>query len=94
MKNMNIYIIGGIHTVSILSVGVWLEGKNWLFDTNRKDRNCIGLIAGVILTLYPNIGLILCILTPHPNRVKIIYCEMEIQESCFDMFRALLLIIN
>ena len=29
------------NTVSILSVGVWLEGKNQFFDTNRKDRNRI-----------------------------------------------------
>ena len=29
------------HTVSILSVGVRLEGENRFFDTNRKDRNCI-----------------------------------------------------
>ena len=28
-------------TVSILSVGVLLEGKNRFFDTNRKNRNCI-----------------------------------------------------
>ena len=28
-------------TVSILSVGVRLEGENRFFDTNRKDRNCI-----------------------------------------------------
>ena len=31
------------NTVSILSVGVWLEGKNRFFDTNRKDQNCISL---------------------------------------------------
>ena len=30
-----------LNTVLILSVGVWLEGKNWFFDTNRKDRNFI-----------------------------------------------------
>ena len=30
----------------------------------------IGLIPGVILTVYPNIGLVWCILTPHPYRVK------------------------
>ena len=28
-------------TVSILSVGVGLEGKNQFFDTIRKDQNCI-----------------------------------------------------
>ena len=40
-------VIGFPHTVSILSVGVWLEGKNRFFDTNRKDRNCM-------LTLFPS----------------------------------------
>ena len=29
------------HTVSILFVGVRLEGENRFFDTNRKDRNCM-----------------------------------------------------
>ena len=33
------------YTVSILSVGVWLEGKNRLFDTDRKDRNYIHTIT-------------------------------------------------
>jgi len=37
----------------------------------------IGLIFGVILTLYPNIGLIMCILTPYPNRVKTYFPYQE-----------------
>ena len=30
-----------VDTVSILSVGVRLEGEIRFFDTNRKDRNCM-----------------------------------------------------
>ena len=38
--------------------------------TSPSKNIYIGLIYVVILTLYPNIGLIWCILTPYPNRVK------------------------
>ena len=42
----------------------------FLESSGQLIKPYIGLISGVILTLYPNIGLIWCILTPYPNRVK------------------------
>ena len=38
--------------------------------TSPSKNIYIGLISVFILTLYPNKGLIWCILTPHSNRVK------------------------
>ena len=41
----NLFLRFTKHTVSILSVGVCLEGKNKFFDTNRKDRNFIAFTS-------------------------------------------------